>query len=304
MLSFIVIGRNEGWRLQKSLSAICRIAPKELNQPYEIIYVDSKSSDDSINLARQYADKIFLVTGDCSAAIGRNIGAKEAKGDILLFLDGDMELHEGVLRTILDENGHLIYPFLSGTEYEFLYDNEWNKIQEAPRGSLTGLMAIENEIWFRVGGMDNRYVRSEDYDLIWRVQKTGIRYKRMKQLWVNHYTRYYAVRSEPFSVCKYDALLTRKHFFYKPAFKYFFTRHYSCFLLVFTLIMLAITFNLWAMLPYVLILIYRSVRVMQRTPVGLRFSKVLVDRFLKDCAFLYFFLTYYPKQPVLSYSKI
>lgn len=315
MISFIVIGKNEGWRLEKCLNSIKVRATEELSQPYEIIYVDSKSSDDSINLSKLYADKTFLLTGECNAAIGRNVGASEAKGDILFFLDGDMELRTGVLSTIVDKNNKLTYPFMSGIEYDFLYDQEWNKVEEKPRRAFRendptfekvtgGLFVTERTLWQKVGGMDNRFVRSQDYDFGLRLCNTGIKLKRLGTLWVNHYTRYYAVRTDSLTVFKYPALLSRKHFFEPNAFRTLFYWNYSAYMLILCIIATIISFNYWLLLPYLIVLLYRSAKVVQRTPTGLGFAHTLYKRFVKDLLFVYYFCTFYPKQPHVTYKAI
>ena len=114
MISFIIIGKNEGWRLQKCLQSISYVVEQDAIANYEIIYVDSQSTDNSIELAKQYGAKAFLITGECNAAIARNIGAKEAIGDILFFIDGDMELFPGFLPNVFTHDGRLEYPFISG----------------------------------------------------------------------------------------------------------------------------------------------------------------------------------------------
>ena len=313
MVSFIVIGKNEGWRLEKCLRSIKSTAPQELNQPYEIIYVDSRSKDSSIDISKKYADKVIQLTGECNAAIGRNIGAKEAGGNILFFLDGDMELRSGVLKSIIGNDGCLTYPFMSGVEYDYLYDNEWNKVEEKPRrvykdGEATfekvtgGLFVIDRTIWEKVGGMDNRFVRSQDYDFGLRVCNIGVKLKRLGALWVNHYTRYYAVRTDSLTVFKYPALLTRKHFLEPNAFHTLFFWNYSAYLLVICVATSLLALNYWLLLPYFVVLLYRSAKVVMRTPTGLGFVRTFYKRFIKDLLFIYYFCTFYPKQPHVDYS--
>ena len=63
MISFIIIGKNEGWRLQKCLQSISYVVEQDAIVNYEIIYVDSQSTDNSIELAKQYGAKAFFITG-------------------------------------------------------------------------------------------------------------------------------------------------------------------------------------------------------------------------------------------------
>lgn len=111
MVSFIVIGKNEGWRLDKCLSAIHYFARQEELANYEIIYVDSKSTDDSLSIAKKNAaNRILLITGECNAAIGRNVGAKEAKGDILFFWMGIWNFSQDFTKTLWIKTRNLSIP--------------------------------------------------------------------------------------------------------------------------------------------------------------------------------------------------
>ena len=106
MISFIVIGRNEGWKLTKCFESIYDTINYNKLINYEIIYVDSASTDDSIDRAKNFNEvKIYIITGKFNAAIARNIGAKEAKGDVFFFIDGDMEILPDFLPLVYNENG-------------------------------------------------------------------------------------------------------------------------------------------------------------------------------------------------------
>lgn len=318
MISFIIIGRNEGWRLEKCLKSVKTIIEKELSVPTEILYIDSQSTDESIEISKKYADRTFLITGVYNAAIGRNIGAKEAKGDVLFFLDGDMELRDGVVSSVLAGQGTLVYPFISGVEYEFLYDQDWSLKGERIRRKFVegediykpttgGLFAIEKRLWDEVGGMDNRFFRSQDMDFGFRMSARGIPLLRKGQLWVNHYTVFYAVRHNALSTIKYSAILLRKHFFNKTVQVSVFKNNYSSYLLALTLVFaLCIDYplGLLALIPYILTICYRAMMTRKRTSVELSFLKTATNRITKDILFIYSFLTFYPSKPVISYREV
>ena len=314
MISFIIIGKDESWRLEKCLSAIRRQAEIELLQPYEIIYVDSQSTDDSVELAKQYTDKVFLLTGECNAAIGRNVGAKEAQGDVLFFLDGDMELLEGVLSSLFENGNTLPYPFMSGVENEYLHDNDWNFIEIKARRNFTeghdwfenvtgGLFIIEKELWNKIGGMDNRYVVNEDYDFGFRACGKGYRLFRHGKFWVNHFTRYYSMRTN-LTVYKYSAFLIRKYCINSYAFEDLLKENYSAFLLVISLAILLLFKSLWGLALYLLVLLYRTAKVVHRTPTGLNRMTTFYRRFSKDVLLLYYICTFFPKQPEVTYQRV
>ncbi len=89
-LSVVVIGRNEA----RTLPQLFRSLPK--GKDVEWIYVDSRSADDSVALALEAGARVYRVAENsvCGPGTGRFIGTKEAEGEWILYLDGDMVLRE------------------------------------------------------------------------------------------------------------------------------------------------------------------------------------------------------------------
>ena len=90
MISIIVPTLNEEKILAKTLSKL-----KELTVcDYEIIVTDGKSTDNTIAIAKRYADKVVENTSGKRQTIGegRNMGADVAKGEYLVFMDADVEI--------------------------------------------------------------------------------------------------------------------------------------------------------------------------------------------------------------------
>jgi len=109
--SVIIPTRNEEEYVGKALKSVIRqtVSRKEM----EIIVCDAESSDKTVKTARKYADKI-IVKKTRNPAQGRNLGAKIAKGEILMFLDADSELGRNSLRKINEviKKGYVAGTFL------------------------------------------------------------------------------------------------------------------------------------------------------------------------------------------------
>lgn len=197
MLSFIVIGKNEGWKLTKCmLSIFDTITSNNLNS-YEIIYVDSCSSDDSIQRVRAFPGvKILKLTNDCNSAIARNLGASESNGEILLFIDGDMELMPDFFPVVFDAKFDLRFDYVSGQFLENYYNDPgkplipYHKFKNSQISQVTtgGLFIIRREYWTMINGMREKYKRSQDLDFGLRLAEKGIKLIRKQDVMAVHNT--------------------------------------------------------------------------------------------------------------------
>ncbi len=108
-ISFIVIGLNESTHINKCLGSVADLAKDKIVGKHEIIYVDSGSVDNTLDLVhKSFSDvKTFIVTGTKCAAIARNIGAKEALYKYLFFIDGDMELNTTFFKKAINNSSRV-----------------------------------------------------------------------------------------------------------------------------------------------------------------------------------------------------
>lgn len=87
IVSFVILTRNRKNELKEALESV-------ITQDYsgkEIIVVDNHSSDGSPQMVKEYFPQVRLVelernTGVCG---GRNIGIRNSRGEIIIFLDDD-----------------------------------------------------------------------------------------------------------------------------------------------------------------------------------------------------------------------
>jgi glycosyltransferase involved in cell wall biosynthesis len=96
MISFIVPAYNEEKLLGGTLRAL-KSAAKALNEAYELIVVDDASEDHTAVVARNAGAQVVSVSHRQIAA-ARNSGAREAKGDIFIFVDADTLANETVVK--------------------------------------------------------------------------------------------------------------------------------------------------------------------------------------------------------------
>lgn len=87
-ISIIIPTLNEEKIIEKTIQNLRNL--KDIS--YEIIISDGKSTDKTIEIAKKYADKVVVYDGKTRQTIGmgRNLGAQQATGDFLVFLDSDL----------------------------------------------------------------------------------------------------------------------------------------------------------------------------------------------------------------------
>jgi glycosyltransferase involved in cell wall biosynthesis len=91
MISFVVPAYNEELELPATLAAL-RFAAEVAGTEHEIIVVDDASTDATAELARKSGARVVSIDRRHIAA-ARNAGAREARGDVLFFVDADTRIN-------------------------------------------------------------------------------------------------------------------------------------------------------------------------------------------------------------------
>ena len=276
MISFIIIGRNEGWKLIKCFGSVFEtIKHNKLNE-YEVIYVDSNSTDSSIDIAKDFKEvKIYKLVSGYNAAVARNIGAEKASGENLFFIDGDMEIIADFLPLIFNEREGLLYNFVSGQFIEYYYDlndnyidkKEYHAMNDKDQYEATtgGLFCIKKDVWLSVGGMKTKYKRSQDLDFGLRLAKKGVKLLRKKEIMARHHTMYHLEKYTTFKILPnyyqlYSrSLLYRDHMLNQSIIRIILRNDYTMVLLIICSIL---SFSMINYLPfsfYILTIIIRSI---------------------------------------------
>ena len=177
-LSVVVIGRNEGARLERCLRSIGQMdAPGEV----EIVYVDSASVDGSPARAAAMGAKVIAVHPKRpTAALGRNAGWRAASAEFVLFLDGDTILNPAFVKEALrnlDETtaivwGHRREINIQGSIYNRTLDLDWiypPGITEFCGGDALMRRAVLEQ----VGGFDETLIAGEEPEMCRRIRSHG-----------------------------------------------------------------------------------------------------------------------------------
>ncbi len=173
---------NEGKYLEPTLRALRN---QTYDGKYEIIVSDSYSEDETLEIAEKYADRIVRVDKRGIAA-GRNAGAKEARGEILVFIDADTLTIHNTLAEIVgafeEEVVGVAVPVLplspkTGDILLFLGFNEFVKVNvELGKGRARVVGACcgyRKRSFDQVGGFNEALQTLEDFDLSERISKLG-----------------------------------------------------------------------------------------------------------------------------------
>lgn len=94
-LSVVLATYNEERNLQKCLDSIRDIAD-------EIVIVDGQSQDDTVNIAKKFKARIFLVENQPLFHINKQIALEKAKGKWILQLDADEVVTDALRQEILE----------------------------------------------------------------------------------------------------------------------------------------------------------------------------------------------------------
>jgi glycosyltransferase involved in cell wall biosynthesis len=211
-ISVIVPVRDGGPTLGRALDAIL----SNDRHLYELIVVDDGSTDDTREIAAAAGAKVVQNPRSRGPAAARNTGVEHARGDIVLFVDADVEVQPTTIERILarfDANPDLAALFGSYddepaadnfvSQYKNLLHHFIHQTAEARSGSFwAGCGAVRRRVFLAVGGFHERlYQRpaTEDIELGLRLWNGGFMVQLAADIQVKHlkaWTGYSMVKSD------------------------------------------------------------------------------------------------------------
>lgn len=183
--SVIIPAFNAGNTLSACLEALDQQSVSK--EDYEVIVVDDGSSDNTSKIAKSFDIK-YIYQANRGPAAARNRGAREAKGEIILFTDADCLAG----RTWMQE---MVLPFedpvvtavkgsyktrqtrLAARFAQAEFEDRYEFLQRQASIDMidTYSAAFKKDIFQRMGGFDERFTvaNNEDTDFSYRLAKAG-----------------------------------------------------------------------------------------------------------------------------------
>jgi len=189
MISIVLPTLNEEKVIGESLQAL---RPRA-TVPREIIVSDGGSTDKTVEIARQWADRVVVYsgTGRQTIAAGRNDGAAAAAGEFLVFMDADsriddpdaffaealkqFEKHPNVVALTARVR---VYPrdetLMDRIVFDILSFNVRVLNNVFHRGESVGeFQMMRKELFDKLGGFRTDLVTREDADMFLRLSQVG-----------------------------------------------------------------------------------------------------------------------------------
>jgi glycosyltransferase involved in cell wall biosynthesis len=178
--SVVIPAYNE----EKYVHRTLRSLRKQVFTDFEVIVKDGGSHDQTVKIAKKFADKVVSVP-DSSAADARNQGARYAKGEILVFTDADTSLPSGTLERFnqLMNNEQVVgascrkvpqtRSLLDRLLYEFVNLSTFVSCKMGLGGAHGNCMLVRRSVFEQVGGFNPDIIVAEEQDLVRRALKFG-----------------------------------------------------------------------------------------------------------------------------------
>jgi glycosyltransferase involved in cell wall biosynthesis len=186
-ITVVIPVKDDAERLRSCLSALDR---QTFELPFEIIVVDNGSTDDPASVVSQFRRARMLVEQQPSSYAARNLGAANASGDVLAFLDSDCIPDDDWL-----ENGYQALTtspaqvFVAGSvrvfardpakptaveQYDLLHGFPMERYLRTRRFGGAGNMFVHKETFFSVGPFDGSVASGGDREWGQRAHRNGV----------------------------------------------------------------------------------------------------------------------------------
>lgn len=204
IFSVIIPVHNREKTIEETLDSVSSMNYKK----YEIIIVDGGSTDRTVSKIRKFMRKnknirLYVERGSSKGG-ARNLGAKKARGEILIFVDSDVIIPKNTITLILNsfekerDSIAVVGIFSSDCKPQNFVSKYKNlhmhyTLVELPKyiDTLVGaLFAIKKDVFMKTGGFNEKLPYVEDIEFGQRLSKMGYKIHLDKKLGVIHLRRF------------------------------------------------------------------------------------------------------------------
>jgi glycosyltransferase involved in cell wall biosynthesis len=174
-ISVVIAVHNGARTLERCLEALSKSALT----PWECLVVDDGSDDDTSAVAERHGVRAIALNKRRGPAHARNVGARQARGEVILFLDADVCIHPDVITRLeehfrrdpsLDavigayDDSPAATPFVS--QYRNLLHCSTHRLGLPDASTFwTACGAIRRKAFLRSGGFDDHFDRPAIEDI-------------------------------------------------------------------------------------------------------------------------------------------
>ncbi|EFK10400.1 glycosyltransferase family protein [delta proteobacterium NaphS2] len=188
-ISIIIPVHNRPCEIAACLESIEKLDyPKER---LETIVVDDASTDHTPKIISRFPVRRILLEENRQAPFCRNLAAKEARGDILAFVDSDCLVSPLWLKELLPTFSDLSVAVVGGRVDAWFDRSALDRYEAANSSLIMGRhpmrsekgnsslyvpscnMLVRREVFLAVDGFREHLVVGEDVDLCWRIRDSG-----------------------------------------------------------------------------------------------------------------------------------
>ncbi len=193
-VSVVIPARNVATTIGEQLTAL---ATQDFAGSFEVIVADNGSTDSTRAVVETFRRRVpNLEIVDASARPGinhaRNAGAREARGHLILFCDGDDRVSPTWVSAMT--NALATYDGVGGRLHRFGRSNVKEVDDPSPRSSrflafpFGANCGVRQPVWFDLGGFDESYDGGsfDDVEFFWRLQLAGYRFGSAEDAVVNY----------------------------------------------------------------------------------------------------------------------
>lgn len=166
LISVVIPTYNEEKDIKECLESLNQQTYKN----FEVIIADDGSTDKTLEIVKKFKKVSILKQNHQGPGLARNLGAKKAKGKILILIDADMTFNKDYLKNLIKPI--LLDKKIIGTTHNYEIatniDNKWSKLWGEMRitkdyvKNPVVFRAIRKKDFFELGGFDPKYGYADD----------------------------------------------------------------------------------------------------------------------------------------------